>query len=41
MKEARADNPNNIGPDEDVVEDELILALEVKSKEDDLDFDAI
>ena len=41
LKEARADNPNNIGPDEDVVEDELILALEVKSKEDDLDFDAI
>ena len=41
LKEARADNPNNIGPDEDAVEDELILSLEVKSKEDDLDFDAI
>ena len=41
LQEARADNPNNIGPDEDCVEDDLILALEVKSKDDDLDFDAI
>ena len=41
LQQARADNPNNLGPDEDVVEDELILALEVKSKDDDLDFDAI
>ena len=38
LKEARANNPNNIGPDLDVEEDEDVLEV---TKSDDLNFDDI